>query len=361
VPNQDIRLTLRRIAGGARLVGLAWMLVLVLVALGRDALTRPGFGWVLAVATVIWGLATGLDQLQGRDSDTTWITAGDTLLASFALLAPDAAGSSDLFYGGFPGIAVATAAVRGRRWGWSVAGVLSVVTLARFEVADLGDVLSRLSQLVTYLMLAGIVGWAVHVIYQTDAARRVAEDAEARAEEKSRVAAHLHDSVLQTLALIQRESSDPGRVVGLARRQERELRDWLFGTVAIGSAGLADAVRQVASEIEELYRVNVEVVAVGEASLHPAAEALVGAAREAMINAAKHSGDETISVYVEAGARLLRLFVRDRGSGFDPEAVPPDRRGLTDSVARRVAQVGGTSEIRSNPGQGTEIRLEVPN
>jgi signal transduction histidine kinase len=201
----------------------------------------------------------------------------------------------------------------------------------------------------------------VHVIYQTDAARRVAEEAEARAEEKSRVAAHLHDSVLQTLALIQRESSDSARVVSLARRQEADLRDWLFGVIGPGSARLADAVRRVAAEIEESYRVKVEVVAVGEASLHPAAEALVGAGREAMINAAKHSGAGVVSVYVEADSSMLRLFVRDRGVGFDPEGVALDRRGLHDSITRRVAQVGGSSEIHSTPGQGTEIRLEVPN
>ncbi|MEX0666764.1 MAG: ATP-binding protein, partial [Acidimicrobiia bacterium] len=147
----------------------------------------------------------------------------------------------------------------------------------------------------------------------------------------------------------------------LARRQERELRDWLFGATGLESAGLADAVRRVASEIEESYRVKVEVVAVGEAALHPAAEALVGAGREALINAAKHSGADTISVYVEADTKVLRLFVRDRGVGFDPDAVARDRRGLHDSIARRVVQVGGTSEIRSTPGQGTEIRLEVPN
>jgi signal transduction histidine kinase len=337
------------------------MLVLVLVALFREQLPHPAFGWALAAASVIWGLATGFDQLRGHDSDPTWITAGDTLLASFALLAPEWAGTGDLFYGGFPGIAVAAAAVRGRRWGWTVAGVLSAVTIARFEIADLGDVLSRLSQLITYLMLAGIIGWAVHVIYQTDAARRLAEDAEARAQEKSRMAAHLHDSVLQTLALIQRESSDPARVVGLARRQERDLRDWLFGTDGRGTTGLADAVGAVASEIEESYRVKVEVVAVGEASLHPAAEALVAAGREAMINAAKHSSAGVISVYVEADDEVLRLFVRDRGVGFDPGSVAVDRRGLNDSIARRVRQVGGKSEIRSTPGQGTEIRLEVPN
>lgn len=337
------------------------MLTLVLVALARDPLPDPGFAWALAGASVIWALVTSFDQVGGHGSDPTWVTAGDAILASYALLAPDAAGSTDFFYGGFPGIAVAIAAVRGRRWGWAVAGLLSTVTLARFEVADLGDVLSRLSQLVTYLMLAGIVGWAVHVIYQTDAARRLAEEAEARAEEKSRVAAHLHDSVLQTLALIQRESADSARVVSLARRQERELREWLFGATSLQPAGLADAVRRVAAEIEESYRVKVEVVAVGGASLHPAAEALVAAAREAIVNSAKHSGADHISVYVEADGSALRLFVRDRGVGFNPEEVALDRRGLHDSITHRLAQIGGRSEIQSTPGQGTEVRLEVPN
>ncbi len=361
MPRQDIRLTLRRIAGGARVVGLAWMLVLVLVALAREHLPNPGVAWALAGAAVVWGLLTGFDQLRSHDSDPAWITAGDALLASFALLAPDAAGTTDLFYGGFPGIAVAAAAVRGRRWGWVVAGILSIVTVARFEVADLGDVLSRLSQLVTYLMLAGIVGWAVHVIHETDAARRLAEDAEARAAEKSRVAAHLHDSVLQTLALIQRESSDPSRVVALARRQERELRDWLFGDTAPVAGGLGDAVRQMAAEIEESYRVEVDVVVVGDAPMHPAADALVRAGREAIVNAAKHSGAALVSVYAEADPKVIKLFVRDRGTGFDPAVVAVDRRGLDESVAGRIARVGGTYEIRSSPGHGTEIHLEVPN
>ena len=156
VATPDIRLTLRRIAGGARLVGLGWMLALVLLALARGPLPHPGFAWALAGAAVVWGLFTGLDQLTGRDSDPTWTTVGDAILGSYAILAPYLAGTpTDLFYGGFPGIAVAAAAVRGRRWGWAVAGALSAVTLARFEVADLSDVLSRLSQLVTYLMLAG--------------------------------------------------------------------------------------------------------------------------------------------------------------------------------------------------------------
>ncbi len=212
------------------------------------------------------------------------------------------------------------------------------------------------------------MGWTFDKLRDYDLARQAAQDELAREhaavalhEERAVLADRLHDSVLQTLALIQRESADAARVVSLARRQERDLRDWLFGTTGRESAGLAEAVRQVAAEIEDSYRVKVEVVTVGEASLHPAAEALVGAAREAMINAGKHSGAEVVSVYVEADSSRLRLFVRDRGVGFDPDGVALDRRGLHDSIARRVAQVGGTSEIRSAPGQGTEIRLEVPN
>lgn len=356
----SIGLTIRRVAGGARLVGLAWMLTLVLISLIRgDDVGRPAVAWVLVAATLIWGTLMATYQLRRDPADPVWVTAGDTLLASFALVAPGLAQASDLFYGGFPGIVVVAAAARSRRAGWVVAGVLSVVTVIRFQIETFGAVLERLSSLITYLMLAGIVGWAVHVIYRTDDARRRAEEARARAEERSEVATHLHDSVLQTLALIQRQPEDSDRVVGLARRQERELRDWLYGTGGVEAGGLAEAVRTIAAEIEDAYGVQIEVVAVGEAEFNSKAQALAGAAREAMVNAAKHSGDRTISVFVESLPERIRLFVRDRGSGFYFSQIPADRRGLRDSIEGRLAHVGGKTEIRSSPGQGTEIRLEV--
>lgn len=354
-----IGLTIRRVAGGARLVGLAWMLTLVLIALARGGLERPVVGWFLVAATLAWGIPMAGRQLSTDPEDPVWVTAGDALLASFALLAPGFAGSSDVFYGGFPGIAVVTAAARSRRLGWAVAGLLSVVTVIRFQLETFGAVLERLSSLVTYLMLAGIVGWAVHVIYRTDDARRRAEEARARAEERSEVATHLHDSVLQTLALIQRQPEDQTRVVSLARRQERELRDWLYGTGGIEAGGLAEAIRTVAAEVEDGYGVHVEVVTVGDSEFDFSAQALAGAAREAIVNAAKHSGDSTMSVYMEAAPQLMRVFVRDRGIGFDLDEVPADRRGLQDSIHGRLGHVGGTAEIRSTPGQGTEVRLEV--
>jgi signal transduction histidine kinase len=359
IGQEDIGLTIRRIAGGARLIGLGWMLVLVLVALARQGLERPAVGWLLAGGSLTWGVLSGLDHLRKRGADPTWVTVGDAVLAALALLAPEAAGSDDLFYGGFPGIAVAAAAARSRRWGWLVALALSAVTVARFQISDVGAALARLSALVTYLMLAAIVGWAVHVIYRTDRARRQAEESQARAEERSRMAAHLHDSVLQTLSLIQRQPDDPRRVISLARRQERELRDWLYGTVPADGAGLALAVRALGAAIEDEHRVKVEVVTAGDAPIDSVANAVLGASREAVVNAAKHAGTQQVAVYLEIEEKIIRLFVRDRGVGFDLNLIPPDRAGLRDSIKRRIESIGGRVEVRSSPGKGTEIRIEV--
>jgi signal transduction histidine kinase len=172
----------------------------------------------------------------------------------------------------------------------------------------------------------------------------------ARAEERAEMAARVHDSVLQTLTLIQKDPSDARR---LARRQERELRSWLYPSVASGT--LADAVDHAAAEIEEVHGVRVEVVHTGDAPLDDRTNALVLAAREAMANAARHAGVEEISVFVEPAA----VYVRDRGAGFDPEAVAPDRRGLAESIRGRMERVGGTATITTAPGEGTDVELKL--
>jgi signal transduction histidine kinase len=336
------------------------MMVLVMVALARDAMARPGVGWVLVGLSAVWAVVAAIDQVRDRPADPWWITAGDAGLAAFALVAPEIAGSSDLFYGGFPGIAVVAAAARQRSVGWVVAALLSVVTIARFQIADVSQALAQLSALVTYGMLAAIVGWAVHVIYRTDDARRRAEDQQARAEEKAALAAHLHDSVLQTLALVQREASDPSRVASLARRQEQELRGWLYGTIDGDAPGLARSLEVAASELEETYGGTVEVVAVGDAAVQGSAKAILAAAREGMLNALKHSGTDRIDVYMEVLPETIKLFVRDRGVGFDRVTIPADRAGIRDSIEGRIRAVGGNVEIKTLSGQGTELRLEVP-
>jgi signal transduction histidine kinase len=199
--------------------------------------------------------------------------------------------------------------------------------------------------------------WAFRLVRERDAERA----ARIRTEEREELAARVHDSVLQTLALIQREQNDPRRVATLARRQERELRAWLYPSGEPAADGtLAGAVDAAAAEIEELHGVRVEVVRTGDAPLDERTQALVLAAREAMGNAAKHSGVEEISVFLDADTTHVALFVRDRGAGFDPDAVAADRRGIAESIRGRMERVGGTARIVSSPEEGTEVELELP-
>jgi signal transduction histidine kinase len=178
-----------------------------------------------------------------------------------------------------------------------------------------------------------------------------------RAQERAEVAAHLHDSVLQTLALIQRRSDDPAEVAQLARRQERDLRAWLNQDATAAADTLHGALVRTAAEVEAQHGIEIEVVCVGDRGLDHDTTALVAAAREAMVNAAKFAGAGRIDVYAEASEERTEVFVRDRGAGFDPEAVPADRRGVRESIVGRMARHGGRAEVRSAPGQGTEVEL----
>ncbi|HEX8123030.1 MAG TPA: PspC domain-containing protein [Solirubrobacteraceae bacterium] len=174
-------------------------------------------------------------------------------------------------------------------------------------------------------------------------------------QERAEVAAHLHDSVLQTLALVQKRADDPAQVAALARRQERELRAWLSGRTATRGT-LSSALEAAASDVERAHGVTVDVVVSGD---RPAHEALCAAAREAMTNAAKHSGGAggPISVFVEARDDSVRVFVRDRGPGFAVEEVAPDRRGVRESIIGRMERNGGGARIGDAPGGGTEVEL----
>jgi signal transduction histidine kinase/phage shock protein PspC (stress-responsive transcriptional regulator) len=178
-----------------------------------------------------------------------------------------------------------------------------------------------------------------------------------RSQERAEVAAHLHDSVLQTLALMQKRVDDPREVAALARRQERELRAWLNHRRSSGDATVATALEATAAEVEEAHGVPLEVVAVGDAPLDERAQALVAAAREALVNAAKFGGDGPVVLYAEVDDDRIEVFVRDRGPGFDPGAVPADRRGVRESIIGRMRRHGGRATVHSAPGQGTEIEL----
>ncbi len=180
-----------------------------------------------------------------------------------------------------------------------------------------------------------------------------------RSQERADVAAHLHDSVLQTLALLQRNAADPAAVATLARRQERDLRAWLYGEDVPGEGTLAGLLRASADEVESAHRVPVEVVVVGDAPASAKAATLAKSAREAMVNAAKHAGVARVDVYAEVAGGTATVYVRDRGRGFDLDSVADDRMGIKTSIIGRMERHGGTADVRSAPGEGTEIRLTM--
>jgi signal transduction histidine kinase/phage shock protein PspC (stress-responsive transcriptional regulator) len=183
-----------------------------------------------------------------------------------------------------------------------------------------------------------------------------------RSETRAEVAAHLHDSVLQTLAMIQRSSNDPRRMLSLARRQERELRAWLYGShhTLTPPTTLARAIDAVTEEVEAGHDVRIDAVIVGDLVLDETLEGLVAAVREATVNAAKHAGVADIAVYVEVEDGQVTAFIRDRGRGFSLAAVPSDRQGIRGSIQARIVRLGGTAEITSEPGAGTEVQIHLP-
>ena len=179
-----------------------------------------------------------------------------------------------------------------------------------------------------------------------------------RAEERAEIALHVHDSVLQTLTLIQRNAGDQDEVRRLARTEERTLRSWLYAPTGDPERTFAAAVQHVAADVESTYGAAVEVVTVGDADLDAGLAAIVAACREAIVNAAKHGG-HSAAVYAEVDPARANVFVRDRGPGFDPSDIPPDRQGVRKSIIERMERNGGTATIRCVAGTGTEVHLQL--
>ncbi|MDQ2650586.1 MAG: PspC domain-containing protein [Actinomycetota bacterium] len=242
-------------------------------------------------------------------------------------------------------------------------GTLLITGLALLFAS--GGVLAAIGQLGLAVLATGIgVGllmgpWIVGLWRDLDTERRQ----RIRSEERSEMAAHLHDSVLQTLTLIQRHADAPGRTRMLARRQERELRAWLFDERAPEEGApstLAVALEQVITEVEDQHEVEVDLVLVGDADIDRPLEGFVSALREATHNAARHSGAPEVSLYVEVEPDRVSAYVRDRGRGFDPAAVEPGRLGVSGSIIGRMQRLAGKAEVHSTVGEGTEVVLEIP-
>jgi signal transduction histidine kinase/phage shock protein PspC (stress-responsive transcriptional regulator) len=321
--------------------GIETALAIGMVVLGGLLLIRELGVWF--VDALVWPLT-----LAGFGAAVVWARIGETDRARLSRIAglqtngertPSRWDFGRLVLGGF----------------LAVAGVVVFVPLNQ----NGGNAAIALAMFVAVAGLLLLVGpWVGRLLAELKSERRE----RIRSEERADMAAHLHDSVLQTLALIQRNSDRPRELVSLARRQERELRAWLYGDPSRRQqpSTLASAVELMAEEVEARHDVEVDVVNVGDFPLDERVAALVAAAREAVVNAAKHSGAQTVSVYVEVEPAKILVFVRDRGNGFDPSAVPPDRRGISESIRHRVVRRGGHVSITSEPGWGTEVQLELP-
>jgi signal transduction histidine kinase len=244
-------------------------------------------------------------------------------------------------------------------------GVLVLMGMAGLLAANDALFAARVARSVAFAVLVTAAGlglilgpWMWRTVRQLSEERRE----RIRSEERAEVAAHLHDSVLQTLAMIQRAGS-PREMTSLARGQERELRTWLYGrgrADANGQRSLSRALDQVSAKVELHHHVPVETVVVGDAPMDDRLRAMVDAAGEAMTNAARHSGAASVSVYAEVGEDVVNLYVRDEGRGFDPDLVSTDRHGIRESIVGRMERGGGVATVTSEPAEGTEVHLRLP-
>jgi signal transduction histidine kinase len=334
-------------AGIARTLGVDPTLVRLIFALLALA---GGAGIVLYVGLWIWN--------RGR---TPWPAVAGGLVGASLLL--HALGFGDRIVAGIGLVAAGLFLVWRHGAQLSRSAPLSVAGMA-LAAGGAVLVLSRGGVHATLLAPGAVAGALLLVcgpwLWRLAIDRDVERAARIRTEERAEVAARVHDSVLQTLALIQRHASEPRKVAAFARRQERELRDWLYGDRPTDESTLGTLLAAAAADVEELHGVRVELASSGDCPADEHVTALVRAAREAMQNSAKHSGAEEVDVYAEVDDEHIAVFVRDRGAGFQPDAVPEDRRGIAESIVARMKRAGGTATVTSAPGQGTEVELTLP-
>ncbi len=362
--------TLLWIVTGYRIFAALWLSILGGVALASEATAvgKPGVVGGTIVLVLTWSaLTTALRVFKPGLTATWWLVGLDLAISCWTIIAGDVAETIQ-FAGGYPLVGAFTA-IYAFGWAGGVAGAAALTATGLSRVIDGNDFAAQdVANSIAHLFSVGAATGVAAALRTSEHRRAAAEAAleqertdRIRAEEHAEMAAHLHDSVLQTLALIQRDSGATPDIRGLARHQERELRSWLFSDQESGTGtagGFRETLVAACSEIEDLGEAKVEVVVVGDSTA--TVEPIIRAAREAIRNASKHSGAETISVYGEAGDGAVQVFVKDRGVGFDSALVPESRQGIRESIVSRMERHGGTAEIISQPGAGTEIRLRLP-
>jgi signal transduction histidine kinase len=356
--------TLRRMVVVFRFLGLIWMLILVAVTMvGDKPPPRVWIVWASVGLAVVWTLLTWLvARVRPRFMAGWWWFGFDSVAMLAVGAASVASGAGELFHGGLPLSLVFTGALLGGLPGSLIAAVLlGVEQFAVHVMADLGAV--RAAGSVIFFVVGAIVGWTFDKLRDYDLARQAAQDELAREQaalvlhqERAALADRLHDSVLQTLHAIRMGADDPSQSRYLARRQERELRRNIEEWRSEFRDSFRASLLAVRDEVEDTHRVEIEAVIRDDAQISPSLAAAVDAAREAMANAAKHSGSKNITLYSEFANGDAHIHVRDRGSGFANDV---QRSRVHERLARRVESVGGLVEIDTAPESGTEVKITV--
>lgn len=365
--------TLTRVVLLMRLLGGAWLLIIAVVVLAgapqnNENLRVPVVIGLMAIATA--GTALTFVAAKRRFLGGTWYVLLDSAITLGLAAGGWVAGHQGFIVGGYPASLLFVVAYATSFRLTVLVGMVGTLVMGYLHIVmDLSA--TRTFGSVQYVIVAAVVGWAFENLRERELMRLAAEDdraeaqrdlaeeqrKSARLQERSMIARQLHDSVLQTLKLISASAEEPGEVRYLARVQERDLRRTINEYQSPFEDSFRARLLDARAEIEDRYRVEIEQVVKDDAEMDEPLRAVVSAAAEAMNNAARHSGVSSIDLFAEIRDGQVRVHVRDRGSGFDPDVAGT---GIRESIRERIADVGGTAEIKTGPGRGTEVQILLP-
>lgn len=361
--------TLTRVVLLMRLLGWVWLVILFFAAVSPGSSGNQLILW----STVILGTAgTGMTILaaQRQFLGRLWYVAFDVSIAILMAAAGWIAGSDEFLVGGYPISTLFIVAYATNVRTTTTAGILASGIFAWLHIAmDLSP--GRTLGSIQFMIVALVVGWAFDALRERERLRLEAETNRAEAEqelaveqqrsmrlrERSVIARQLHDSVLQTLKLISASADDADEVRYLARVQERDLRRTINEYQSPHEDSFRARLLETRADVEDRFRVQIEQVIMDDAEMDERLAAVVAATAEALTNAARHSGAKTIDLFAEIRDHQVHVNVRDRGTGFDPNRA---LGGIAHSIVRRLEDVGGSAEVKSDPGRGTEIFMQVP-
>jgi signal transduction histidine kinase len=357
-----IDVTLRKITLLFRVLGWAWMAVLVALTPSNDPGANLVVTWgTFALATIWTGLTWWVALMTNRMAEP-WFVIGDVLITLFIGIAPTLAGAVDLFHGGWLNSNLFVVA-----YAFNMNATIAASTVIALEQVwvhwiDARGVVPAAGS-IGFVVIGILVGWAYdHLRLQERRRIAVQErldnaiETQARHRERLDIANRLHDSVLQTLAALRRDADDADQVRYLARRQERELRHTISEYLSPHQHSARAELLAMCGDIEDVYRITIDTVIRGDAECDERIRAMLAAAREALLNAAKHAGVDTIDVYAEFKPGEIQVFVRDRGRGFDPSKTSSGR-GLDHSMRRPAEAAGATVTMTTSPGAGTDVGI----